>query len=85
VPALVLDCDAQIDLIRDRDAKEMYTKQVQAFFDFVQRRKEQQKQRQRQQRQGAGISPDSPLLIPSTPSLSMPPGIRFDPSTLLRA
>ncbi|CAI5956423.1 unnamed protein product [Closterium sp. NIES-64] len=85
VPALVLDCDAQIDLIRDQDAKEMYTKQVQAFFDFVQRRKEQQKQRQRQQRQGAGISPDSPLLIPSTPSLSMPPGISFDPSSLLRA
>ncbi|CAI5499872.1 unnamed protein product [Closterium sp. Naga37s-1] len=85
VPALVLDCDAQIDLIRDQDAKEMYTKQVQAFFDFVQRRKEQQKQRQRQQRQGAGISPDSTLIIPSSPSLSMPPGINFDPTSLLRA
>ncbi|CAI5457610.1 unnamed protein product [Closterium sp. Yama58-4] len=36
VPALVLDCDAQIDLIRDEDAKEMYTKQVQALFDLVQ-------------------------------------------------
>ncbi|GJP42592.1 hypothetical protein CLOM_g2139 [Closterium sp. NIES-68] len=85
VPALVLDCDAQIDLIHDRDAKELYTRQVQAFFDFVQRRKEQQKQRQRQQRQRAGISPDSPLLIPSPPSLSMPPGIDFDPSSFLRS
>ncbi|WCJ44257.1 P-loop containing nucleoside triphosphate hydrolases superfamily protein [Euphorbia peplus] len=40
VPALVLDCEANIDFNRDIEAKEHYARQVSEFFKYVKNRKE---------------------------------------------
>ncbi|EEF35547.1 ATP binding protein, putative [Ricinus communis] len=40
VPALVLDCEANIDFSRDIEAKEHYARQVAEFFKYVKSRKE---------------------------------------------
>ncbi|KAJ4810862.1 Deoxycytidine kinase [Rhynchospora pubera] len=40
VPALVLDCEPDIDFNRDIDAKRQYARQVAEFFEFVKRKKE---------------------------------------------
>eukprot|EP01018_Ginkgo_biloba_P004845 Gb_17080 [translate_table: standard] len=42
VPALVLDCEPDIDFSRDIEAKQEYARQVADFFEFVKRRKEMQ-------------------------------------------
>lgn len=39
VPALILDCEANIDFARDSEAKALYAKQVSEFFDYVKRTK----------------------------------------------
>ncbi|PKA57348.1 hypothetical protein AXF42_Ash013535 [Apostasia shenzhenica] len=41
VPALVLDCEPNIDFNRDIEAKRQYARQVAEFFAFVQRKKEE--------------------------------------------
>lgn len=40
VPALVLDCEPDIDFSRDVEAKREYASQVAEFFEFVQKKKE---------------------------------------------
>ncbi|KAK6116696.1 hypothetical protein DH2020_049578 [Rehmannia glutinosa] len=40
VPALVLDCEPDIDFSRDIDAKREYARQVAEFFEFVKKKKE---------------------------------------------
>lgn len=40
VPALVLDCEPDIDFSRDIEAKEEYARQVAEFFEFVKKKKE---------------------------------------------
>ncbi|KAI5075993.1 hypothetical protein GOP47_0008058 [Adiantum capillus-veneris] len=40
VPALILDCEANIDFTRDLEAKAAYAKQVSEFFEYVKRMKE---------------------------------------------
>lgn len=42
VPALVLDCEPNIDFSRDIEAKQGYARQVAEFFEFVKRMKEMQ-------------------------------------------
>ncbi|KAH7285865.1 hypothetical protein KP509_33G049300 [Ceratopteris richardii] len=42
VPALILDCEANIDFTRDFEAKALYAKQVAEFFEYVKRTKEAQ-------------------------------------------
>ncbi|PKI54118.1 hypothetical protein CRG98_025482 [Punica granatum] len=42
VPALVLDCEPNIDFSRDIDAKRQYASQVAQFFEFVKKRKEEE-------------------------------------------
>ncbi|KAF3331941.1 Deoxycytidine kinase [Carex littledalei] len=39
VPALILDCDSDIDFNRDIDAKQKYAQQVAEFFEFVKRKR----------------------------------------------
>ncbi|KAG0448815.1 hypothetical protein HPP92_027651 [Vanilla planifolia] len=41
VPALVLDCEPNIDFSRDVEAKRQYARQVAGFFDFVKRKKQE--------------------------------------------
>ncbi|KAK3135495.1 hypothetical protein QOZ80_5BG0419670 [Eleusine coracana subsp. coracana] len=40
VPALVLDCEPDIDFNRDIEAKQQYARQVAEFFEFVKKKKE---------------------------------------------
>ncbi|XP_047945814.1 uncharacterized protein LOC125223257 [Salvia hispanica] len=40
VPALVLDCEPDIDFSRDVEAKQEYARQVAEFFEFVKKKKE---------------------------------------------
>ncbi|KAG6409275.1 hypothetical protein SASPL_132310 [Salvia splendens] len=40
VPALVLDCEPDIDFSRDIEAKQEYARQVAEFFEFVKKKKE---------------------------------------------
>ncbi|CAH1443075.1 unnamed protein product [Lactuca virosa] len=40
VPALVLDCEPNIDFSKDIDAKQQYARQVAEFFEFVKKAKE---------------------------------------------
>ncbi|KAJ6817307.1 uncharacterized protein M6B38_412185 [Iris pallida] len=40
VPALVLDCEPNIDFSKDIEAKRQYARQVAEFFEFVKRKKE---------------------------------------------
>ncbi|KAL2520160.1 P-loop containing nucleoside triphosphate hydrolase superfamily protein [Forsythia ovata] len=40
VPALVLDCEPDIDFSRDIEAKQQYARQVAEFFEFVKKKKE---------------------------------------------
>lgn len=40
VPALVLDCEPNIDFSRDIDAKRQYARQVAEFFEFVKKKKD---------------------------------------------
>ncbi|KAL6840240.1 hypothetical protein ACP4OV_030050 [Aristida adscensionis] len=40
VPALVLDCEHDIDFNRDIEAKQQYARQVAEFFEFVKKKKE---------------------------------------------
>ncbi|KAH7525060.1 hypothetical protein FEM48_Zijuj06G0184900 [Ziziphus jujuba var. spinosa] len=40
VPALVLDCEPNIDFSRDIEAKRQYARQVAEFFEFVKKKKE---------------------------------------------
>ncbi|XP_022859952.1 deoxyguanosine kinase, mitochondrial-like [Olea europaea var. sylvestris] len=40
VPALVLDCEPDIDFSRDMEAKQQYARQVADFFEFVKKKKE---------------------------------------------
>ncbi|KAH9309095.1 hypothetical protein KI387_037006, partial [Taxus chinensis] len=42
VPALVLDCEPNIDFSRDIEAKQEYARQVAEFFEFVKRKQENQ-------------------------------------------
>ncbi|KAJ1263046.1 hypothetical protein BS78_09G154600 [Paspalum vaginatum] len=41
VPALVLDCEPDIDFNKDIEAKRQYARQVAEFFEFVKKKKEQ--------------------------------------------
>ncbi|PAN19385.1 hypothetical protein PAHAL_3G270300 [Panicum hallii] len=41
VPALVLDCEPDIDFNRDIEAKRQYARQVAEFFEFVKKKKEE--------------------------------------------
>lgn len=62
VPALMLDCDTDIDFNKDIDAKTEYARQVAEFFEYVQQTKENQS--------GAG----SQLVVPRSGGLLGPDG-----------
>ncbi|KAF8099554.1 hypothetical protein N665_0242s0037 [Sinapis alba] len=55
VPALVLDCEPNIDFSRDIEAKRQYARQVAEFFEFVKKKQETSQENSNSQ---------SPLLMP---------------------
>eukprot|EP01018_Ginkgo_biloba_P009684 Gb_04620 [translate_table: standard] len=75
VPALVLDCEPNIDFNRDIEAKQEYARQVAEFFEFVKRKKEIQppdkdestknSKKVRLPQTGGLLGPDGNLLQPS--------------------
>ncbi|KAL1824926.1 hypothetical protein ACET3Z_011704 [Daucus carota] len=77
VPALVLDCEPNIDFNKDIDAKRQYACQVADFFQFVKKKKEAT-----DGEAGATKSGQPPVLIPNHGGLWMPNGKHFTDSTL---
>ncbi|XP_047323965.1 uncharacterized protein LOC124927567 [Impatiens glandulifera] len=79
VPALVLDCEPNIDFSRDIEAKEEFARQVATFFEFVKQKKEDEAQN--------AIAKDnqsrSKMILPQKNGLWVPPeGKRFPESAL---
>ncbi|XP_031098388.1 uncharacterized protein LOC116002398 [Ipomoea triloba] len=78
VPALVLDCEPNIDFNKDIDAKRQYARQVAEFFEFVKKKKEVNAP-------GAGEdstkSNQPEVLLPERPGLWVPEG-KFSESGL---
>ncbi|KAL9250143.1 Deoxycytidine kinase-like protein [Drosera capensis] len=74
IPALVLDCEPNIDFTRDIEAKEHYARQVAEFFAFVKKDKEVVTPRV-----GGGAEKDSygHFSMPQVPGLWVPDGNRF--------
>ncbi|KAK4341009.1 hypothetical protein RND71_039510 [Anisodus tanguticus] len=77
VPALVLDCEPNIDFNRDIEAKRQYARQVADFFEFVKKKNEVTP--------GAGVEPpkgnQAPVLLPQNGGLWVPDG-KFSESAL---
>ncbi|KAK6131135.1 hypothetical protein DH2020_035134 [Rehmannia glutinosa] len=69
VPALVLDCEPDIDFNRDIEAKQEYARQVAEFFEFVKNKKEVSSSNVGED---ASKSNQAPVLIPHHGNLWMP-------------
>ncbi|CAN0890109.1 Deoxycytidine kinase [Linum grandiflorum] len=78
VPALVLDCEANIDLNKDTEAKEHYARQVSAFFKYV----KQMKEVTPTPGGGAPNSKARQIVLPREGGLLLPNGKHFDESAL---
>ncbi|XP_021748863.1 uncharacterized protein LOC110714621 [Chenopodium quinoa] len=77
VPALILDCENDIDFNRDIDAKRDYARQVAEFFEFVKKNKELQPLPQ------AGEEAGKPqVLLPNNNDIWVPGGKHFPKSAL---
>ncbi|CAL1409950.1 unnamed protein product [Linum trigynum] len=76
VPALVLDCEANIDLNRDTEAKEHYARQVSAFFKYVKQMKEVSPA------PGDGGPNARQIMLPREGGLLLPNGKHFNESAL---
>ncbi|XWS24797.1 hypothetical protein CRYUN_Cryun27aG0015500 [Craigia yunnanensis] len=79
VPALVLDCEPNIDFSRDIEAKREYARQVAEFFEFVKKKKEFSSTGAGEQGQ---VSSQPRLLLPHTGGLWVPDGKHFPDSAL---
>ncbi|KAL6961994.1 hypothetical protein U1Q18_036951 [Sarracenia purpurea var. burkii] len=79
VPALVLDCEPNIDFGRDIEAKREYARQVAEFFEFVKKKKEGPADKV-----GEAAKSSSPpqVLLPHKGGLWVPDGKHFPESAL---
>ncbi|PKA62530.1 hypothetical protein AXF42_Ash009417 [Apostasia shenzhenica] len=77
VPALVLDCEPNVDFSKDVEAKRQYARQVAEFFSFVKRKKEQTPEKDRDVK-----SSNQHILLPNGGGLLVPGGIPFPDSTM---
>ncbi|KAK4795141.1 hypothetical protein SAY86_013135 [Trapa natans] len=78
VPALVLDCEPDIDFSRDIEAKRQYASQVAQFFEFVKKKKEAPSSNAGTR----GNQGQHPVLLPPKGGLWMPDGKPFPGSAL---
>ncbi|XP_077241415.1 uncharacterized protein LOC143881949 [Tasmannia lanceolata] len=78
VPALVLDCEPNIDFSKDIDAKREYARQVAEFFEFVKKKKEVPSPNA--VNDGKGSS--QPMIVPHKSGLWVPEGNHFPESAL---
>ncbi|KAH9757847.1 dNK domain-containing protein [Citrus sinensis] len=77
VPALVLDCEPNIDFSRDIDLKRQYARQVAEFFEFVKKKKEDQSAEE-----CAAMSNQAKVLLPHKGGFWLPDGKHFPESAL---
>lgn len=78
VPALVLDCEPNIDFSKDVEAKKQYACQVAEFFEFVKRKKEAPSA----ETSNNGKSISQQVVLPHRGGLWVPEGSRFPESAL---
>ncbi|XP_019446585.1 PREDICTED: uncharacterized protein LOC109349960 isoform X2 [Lupinus angustifolius] len=79
VPALVLDCEPNIDFSKDVEAKREYARQVAEFFEFVKKKNEISS---RAVEDGKNIQTQPPVLLPREGCLWLPDGKPFPQSAL---
>lgn len=79
VPALVLDCEPNIDFSKDVEAKEQYARQVAKFFEFVKKKKEVPPVKSGED---AAKSGQPQVLLPHKGGLWVPGGQNFSESAL---
>ncbi|XVF30051.1 hypothetical protein REPUB_Repub16aG0024100 [Reevesia pubescens] len=84
VPALVLDCEPNIDFSRDIEAKREYARQVAEFFEFVKKKKEFSSTEFSSTEGGeeCQVSSQPQMLLPHTGGLWVPDGKHFPDSAL---
>lgn len=73
VPALVLDCEPNIDFSRDIDAKRQYARQVAEFFEFVKKKNEASTAAAGGKHQPSG---QPPVLLPPNGGLWTPDALK---------
>ncbi|XP_042434281.1 uncharacterized protein LOC122020425 [Zingiber officinale] len=76
VPALVLDCEPDIDFNRDVEAKQQYARQVAEFFEFVKKKKEAKSA----ETSSDGKWKDQNIVLPQQGGLWIPQGTHFPES-----
>ncbi|KAL5973589.1 hypothetical protein ACLOJK_030242 [Asimina triloba] len=79
VPALVLDCEPNIDFSKDVEAKQQYARQVAEFFEFVKQQKEVLSSDS--SNNGKGSNPQV-VMMPHQSGLWVPQGNHFPESAL---
>ncbi|XXG73561.1 hypothetical protein AAC387_Pa07g2459 [Persea americana] len=79
VPALVLDCEPNIDFNKDIEAKQQYAHQVAEFFEFVKRKKEIPSP---DAVSSGGQGSTQPIVMPHKSGLWVPEGNHFPESAL---
>ncbi|XP_062231450.1 uncharacterized protein LOC133928933 [Phragmites australis] len=78
VPALILDCEPDIDFNKDIEAKRQYARQVAEFFEFVKKKKEAPSEQT-----GTGKDRMNPqIMLPNRGSLCVPEGNPFSGSPM---
>ncbi|WKA11234.1 hypothetical protein VitviT2T_028757 [Vitis vinifera] len=80
VPALVLDCEPNIDFSKDIEAKQQYARQVAEFFEFVKKKKEVPSLKASEE--AAAKSSQAHVLLPHKGGLWVPDGKHFPESAL---
>nr|XP_010910778.1 uncharacterized protein LOC105036736 [Elaeis guineensis] len=78
VPALVLDCEPNIDFSKDSEAKRLYARQVAEFFEFVKKKKEASPS----ETATDGKNKIQQVVLPAKEGLWVPEGSRFPESAL---
>ncbi|MED6132733.1 hypothetical protein PIB30_021558 [Stylosanthes scabra] len=80
VPALVLDCEPNIDFSKDIEAKRQYARQVAEFFEFVKKKKEVSPKEGAEGEQNGEAQGE--VLMPHEGGLWLPDGKPFPQGTL---
>ncbi|KAE9614136.1 putative phosphotransferase with an alcohol group as acceptor [Lupinus albus] len=80
VPALVLDCEPNIDFSKDVEAKREYARQVAEFFEFVKKKNEISSREAVEDEKNIQAQP--PVLLPREGCLWLPDGKPFSQSAL---
>ncbi|XP_058087268.1 uncharacterized protein LOC131234426 [Magnolia sinica] len=78
VPALVLDCEPNIDFSKDIEAKQQYARQVAEFFEFVKKKKEVPSPNASDDQKGSSQQ----ILMPHKSGMWVPGGNHFPESAL---